>query len=130
MPPPDTSGLLLESQPAQERLETRIGAQRIQLWINLGEDNGIGTILVGLLEPIEGFIIFSQPRIDDRHVKCRNILFLCLRHQFSQNLLGFGPVSRSAKDMPQSSEHLRTVVRDGDGLLKLREGLWICVFCS
>ena len=59
----------------QERLETRSGAQRVQLWINLGKDYGIGTICVGLLEPIDRFIILSQSHIYDCHVKWGNILF-------------------------------------------------------
>jgi hypothetical protein len=44
--------LILESQPMQEGLETRSGAQSVQLWIDLGENDGIGTILVGLLDPV------------------------------------------------------------------------------
>src|ERR1700674_746014 len=111
----------------QERLEARRGTQSVQLRINLGEDNGIGTIYVGFLEPINRLIIFSQSHIDDRDIKWGNILLLGLLHQLSQNFLSLGPVARSAIGMPESSEHLRTVVRDADGLLKFCEGFWISV---
>jgi hypothetical protein len=64
--PAEMTDLVLESEPMQQRLETRSRTQSVQLWIDLGEDDGIGTILVGLLEPIDRLIIFRQARIDDR----------------------------------------------------------------
>ena len=73
----------------QQRLEPRIGTQSVQLWINLGEDDGIGTIPVGLLEPINRFIIFGQAqrRQSPRKMGKRTVVFDCPINLI-QNFLG------------------------------------------
>ena len=44
------SGLLRESDPAQQVLETRIAAQRVVDRVNLDSNDGVGMLRIGLLQ--------------------------------------------------------------------------------
>src|SRR5713101_312766 len=117
--------LFLEGEATKQSLKARVCAQAVKIRVDFKEDDGVGAILVGLLEPIHGLLIFMQARVHNGYVKRRDILLFRLLQQLAEKLVRLRLVASNAKGVTKRSEHWRAVMRNGGRLLKFYNGRWI-----
>jgi hypothetical protein len=81
---PHGSELVGQTQLALQFMKPRMGTQAVQLRVNFQKNNCVGVVAVRFFEPVHGFVIFAEARIDNGHIKRGNLLLLRLQHQLVQ----------------------------------------------
>src|SRR5271157_111510 len=64
-----------EIHAAQEVLEARVGAQGVERRVDLQETHPLVVHFVSPFQPLEGSILFTQPRVDEREFPSPPLLF-------------------------------------------------------
>src|ERR1700722_18400481 len=74
----------LKIHAAQEALEARVGAQRIENGVCF--EASYRALVEGLFQPFKGLVLFTKTRIDRRHIPSGDVLFLRQLNQLVENL--------------------------------------------
>src|SRR5215469_7280554 len=96
-----TQALVRKSQTAHELRESWIGAQFLPAWIEAQPYQPVSSLIEGFIEPGEGGILLTKPRMDEGDAIRRYKFPACQSSQFEQGVLGFiGAASDSSDKSP------------------------------
>ena len=71
-----TQQKLRKPDPANQVSESRIAANRVEIWMGFEELQDIGLLFVGLLEPVEGLFVIAKAQVSVHKCGSRNIACL------------------------------------------------------
>ena len=121
---------LCESDASKQIAESRIAAHRIEIGVHLEELHHRRLFLIGMLQPLEYSIVFTQRQLWDDKRSCRYIAFFSALIQFVDKMECIvspsGPCVRR-RQQPDGARatihHQNSFIKNGNSLVRSAGGV-------